>query len=136
MRIAYFDTVSGISGDMTLAACVSAGVPFDTLERELRKLPLDGYRLTMRTVTRSMISAVKIDVILDSQQAERKQHTKDPHIPDVGEQDEHTHTHKGHTHEGHTHEGHTHEGHTHEGHTHEGHTHEGHTHEGHTHEGH
>ncbi|PLX30675.1 MAG: TIGR00299 family protein [Ignavibacteria bacterium] len=65
MRIAYFDILSGISGDMTLGACVSAGVPFDMLRDELRKLPLSGYSISQRLLDRSMISAVKIDVLPD-----------------------------------------------------------------------
>lgn len=62
MRIAYFDILSGISGDMTLGACVSAGVPFEWLQDELKKLPLEGYTISQRLLDRSMISAVKIDV--------------------------------------------------------------------------
>ena len=62
MRIAYFDIISGISGDMTLGACVDAGVSFEVLRDELRTLPLEGYTLTRRTISRSHISAVKIDV--------------------------------------------------------------------------
>jgi len=65
MNIAYFDIISGISGDMTLGACVDAGVPFEALRDELRKLPLEGYTLARRTISRSHISAVKIDVDID-----------------------------------------------------------------------
>ncbi len=65
MRIAYFDIISGISGDMTLGACVDAGVSFEALREELRKLPLEGYTLARRTISRSHITAVKIDVDID-----------------------------------------------------------------------
>ncbi|MBM4161626.1 MAG: nickel pincer cofactor biosynthesis protein LarC [Ignavibacteria bacterium] len=64
MRIAYFDTVAGISGDMTLGALVSAGVRVDELVAELSKLKLTGYELTARHIARSGISATKIDVIV------------------------------------------------------------------------
>ena len=64
MAIAYFDCFSGISGDMILGALVDAGLDFDTLSGELRKLPLDGYRLTRKTVTRQYIAGTKIDVIV------------------------------------------------------------------------
>ena len=37
MKIAYFDTISGIAGDMTMAAFVSAGLPLDELSSELQK---------------------------------------------------------------------------------------------------
>jgi len=45
MRIAYFDTLAGISGDMTLGAFLSAGVEFDLLLNELKKLNVSGYEL-------------------------------------------------------------------------------------------
>jgi uncharacterized protein (TIGR00299 family) protein len=66
MNVAYFDIVSGISGDMTLGAFVSAGVSFERLQEELRKLPLEGYTITQRTLMRSMVATVKIDVVMDA----------------------------------------------------------------------
>lgn len=62
MRIAYLDTFAGISGDMTLGAFISAGIPVDALEQQLRLLDLEGWALRTRTLERSMISAVKVDV--------------------------------------------------------------------------
>jgi len=38
----YFDCFSGISGDMTLGACVDAGVPLEYLKKEIKKLKLPG----------------------------------------------------------------------------------------------
>ena len=67
MRIVYFDTLAGISGDMTLGAFVSAGVPLDLLTAELHKLPIRGFELDARHVERSGISAVKIDVVVSEQ---------------------------------------------------------------------
>ena len=64
MAIAYFDCFSGISGDMILGALVDAGLDFDALNGELEKLPLDGYRLTRKTVTRQHIAGTKIDVVV------------------------------------------------------------------------
>ena len=37
MKIAYFDTIAGISGDMTLGAFISAGFPLDDLQNEIQK---------------------------------------------------------------------------------------------------
>jgi uncharacterized protein (TIGR00299 family) protein len=62
MKIAYFDTAGGIAGDMSMAALVSAGLPFDTLVAELRKLGVDGFDLHARHVRRSSIDAVHIEV--------------------------------------------------------------------------
>lgn len=64
MAIAYFDCFSGISGDMILGALVDAGLDFDALNGELQKLPLDGFRLTRKAVTRQYIAATKVDVIV------------------------------------------------------------------------
>ena len=67
MKIAYFDTFSGISGDMTLGACVSAGVPVDDLRREMTKLDLAGYEIEARHLVRNGMTAVKIDVVISDQ---------------------------------------------------------------------
>ncbi len=67
MKVCYFDTIAGISGDMTLGALVSAGLPFDTLVEELKKLNLPGYELTAKHVERNGINATKIDVVISEQ---------------------------------------------------------------------
>ena len=64
MKIAYFDSFSGISGDMCLGALVDAGVSLQEIEKGLKKIPARGYSLTARKVTRCGISATKVDVIL------------------------------------------------------------------------
>lgn len=66
MKIAYFDCFSGISGDMCLGALVDAGVSLKAIERELRKIPVRGYRLTSRKVRRANLAALKVDVALTS----------------------------------------------------------------------
>lgn len=76
MKIAYFDTVAGIAGDMTLSACVAAGVPFDTLRSELGRLSLGGFELVARHVQRSAIDAVHIDVVI-AHQPHYHRHLKD-----------------------------------------------------------
>ncbi|MEI6045697.1 MAG: nickel pincer cofactor biosynthesis protein LarC [Chloroflexota bacterium] len=64
-RAIYFDTFSGISGDMTLGALLHAGLPFDYLQTELAKLSLDSaYRLEMRSCQQQGITGVKLDVLL------------------------------------------------------------------------
>jgi pyridinium-3,5-bisthiocarboxylic acid mononucleotide nickel chelatase len=67
MRIAYFDTISGISGDMTLGAFLSAGVSVDDLISELQKLNLTGFELSAQHITRNGIVAVKADVVISEQ---------------------------------------------------------------------
>ncbi|MGQ9571289.1 MAG: nickel pincer cofactor biosynthesis protein LarC [Thermodesulfovibrionales bacterium] len=66
MKIAYFDCFSGISGDMCLGAIVDAGVPIQSLKRELRKIPIRGYELKVQRVKRAGLVATKVDVVTRS----------------------------------------------------------------------
>lgn len=68
MKIAYFDTVGGVSGDMCLGAFVSAGVQMDVLSAGLAKLPVGGFELRQSHVKRNGIDAVHIDVVITEQQ--------------------------------------------------------------------
>jgi uncharacterized protein (TIGR00299 family) protein len=58
-RIAYLDCFSGVSGDMLLGALVDAGVPLEKMRAELAKLPLAGYSLDARRVTKGGLTAVQ-----------------------------------------------------------------------------
>src|SRR5512132_153405 len=65
MRVVYFDCPSGAAGDMILGAVVDAGVPFETLQRELATLPLHGWGLRAREVRKGDFRATKVDVDVD-----------------------------------------------------------------------
>ncbi|MBM2840242.1 MAG: putative nickel insertion protein [Bacteroidetes bacterium] len=78
MKIAYLDTIAGISGDMTLAAFVSAGLPLDELSHELHKLSLGGFELIGKHVQRNAITAVHVDVVI-SHEPHYHRHLKDIH---------------------------------------------------------
>ncbi len=65
MKIAYFDCPSGAAGDMIMGALVDAGVPFEALRAELRKLALPGWDLVRREVKRGAFRATKLDVEID-----------------------------------------------------------------------
>ena len=60
--IAYFDTFSGASGDMIVAALLDAGVDFERFRTELAKLPLDGFKLEAAKVQKNSIAATKFNV--------------------------------------------------------------------------
>src|SRR5437867_9614022 len=72
MRGLYLDCFSGISGDMFLGALVDLGVETSHLRSRLRTLPLGGYSLSSRRVSRGGLSGTKVDVAIDtSRQKER-----------------------------------------------------------------
>lgn len=64
-KIAYFNPFSGISGDMTLGACVDAGMDFDNLAESIAKLKLDGYKLSREKVVRKGIAATRVIVDIE-----------------------------------------------------------------------
>jgi len=71
MKTAYFDAFSGISGDMVVASLIDAGMPLAHLKRELKKLGLDGYRLSAEKVKRSGIYATTFNVKITGKQKNR-----------------------------------------------------------------
>ena len=78
MTIAYFDTFSGISGDMVIGALLDLGVPLALLKTEFAKLPnlsLDGYTLSQSERVQSGIRAVKFNVEVTAKQVERSFHS-------------------------------------------------------------
>jgi len=64
-RVLYFDTFSGVSGDMTVAALLALGVPFEVLRQELAKLGVAGYRLERSQCQVNGIAATRFEVILE-----------------------------------------------------------------------
>ncbi len=64
MKIAYFDCFSGASGNMILGALVDAGLPLDALERELCKLPVQGFELRAQRVDKRGLAALHLDVLV------------------------------------------------------------------------
>jgi len=77
MRIAYFDTFSGVSGDMTLGAFISAGVPLEALREGIARLGLHGVELEASHIVRGGITAVRLDVVIS--RAEKKHR----HLSDI-----------------------------------------------------
>ncbi len=63
LKIAYFDCFSGISGDMCLGALVDAGASVKTVEKELAKIPVSRYRLSVKRVKRAGIAGCNVDII-------------------------------------------------------------------------
>jgi uncharacterized protein (TIGR00299 family) protein len=75
MRIAILDPAAGISGDMTLGALLSLGVPASWLEELPGRLGLGDVRVTVRDVRRSGITCKQVEFDIPEQ----------PHGRHVGE---------------------------------------------------
>ena len=102
MKTLYLDIFSGISGDMFIGALLDLGVPFEQLERELRKLHLHDFHLHAARKHKSSIEGVKFDVHTHDH-AHGNDHDQHDH-----EEHDHTHEHDQHEHE-HSHaHGHSH----------------------------
>jgi uncharacterized protein (TIGR00299 family) protein len=92
MRIAYLDCFSGISGDMFLGALIDAGVPARLLEDTVAALGI-GARLEISKVTRSGITATKVDVLTSEALAEAATHEHSHHTHDHHHEHSHSHNH-------------------------------------------
>ena len=101
MKAIYIEAFAGISGNMLLGALIDAGVPFDHLASEMKKLHLGEYELINERVNKCGIDANYFNVLLPDECQ---------HDVTIGHQDEHTHA--GHHHHEHGDTGHNHEHHS------------------------
>jgi uncharacterized protein (TIGR00299 family) protein len=62
VRIAYFDCIAGISGDMALGALIDAGADFDELRQMLQFLPLDPFSIELEEVDSFGVRATKVNI--------------------------------------------------------------------------
>jgi uncharacterized protein (TIGR00299 family) protein len=81
VKTLYFDCVSGISGDMTVAALTDLGVPPEVVRRALAALPMDGYELAWGKTLKNGIQAATFSVT-DTRAAQRTETTGLPPSPD------------------------------------------------------
>ncbi|NQU20692.1 MAG: nickel pincer cofactor biosynthesis protein LarC [Candidatus Nealsonbacteria bacterium] len=70
-KVAYFDCLSGISGDMTLGALVDAGVELAKLNDAVGSLGLPGCRLVAEPVTKKGFRATQVTVKYEPEHAHR-----------------------------------------------------------------
>lgn len=73
-KIAYLDCGSGISGDMTLAALVDAGVPLDALNAAIGSLGLPGCQIRTREVKKNGFRGTQVAVDYEHEHAHRHLH--------------------------------------------------------------
>lgn len=64
-KLLYFDTLAGISGDMTIGALLDLGIDQREFLDYLKSLRLDGYQLKIKKKLSSHISCTDFDVVLD-----------------------------------------------------------------------
>src|SRR3989442_12795335 len=67
MRIAIFDPSAGVSGDMTLGALLSLGVPASWLEQLPARLGLAGVTVTIRDTSRCGVAAKQVEFSIPAQ---------------------------------------------------------------------
>ncbi len=71
MRVAYLDCSTGISGDMTVAALIDAGVEFNALKTAIDSLGLAGVRMTTHEVMRCAFRTLHLKIEHPEQHAHR-----------------------------------------------------------------
>lgn len=84
-RTAYFDCLSGVSGDMTLGALVDLGADVAGIESGVRSMGLPELSITARTVKKCGFRAIKADVEHPSEHAHRHLHHITEMIDGAGE---------------------------------------------------
>jgi uncharacterized protein (TIGR00299 family) protein len=101
MKILYLDIFSGIAGDMFIAALLDLGVDARKLERELKKLKLNGWHIHISRQQKSAIAGVKFDVHLEHEHATAHDHPHHDHghSHGHGHSHEHPHDHAGNGHD-------------------------------------
>jgi hypothetical protein len=108
----YLDVFSGIAGDMFIGALLDLGLDVSRLERELKKLKLDGYHLHVSRQQRSAISGVKFDVHIAHEHShdpghahhEHEHHHEHAHEHLQEHPHEHSHEHPHEHHDDHSHD--------------------------------
>jgi uncharacterized protein (TIGR00299 family) protein len=74
MKLAYFDCLSGISGDMTLGALVDAGVSLEAIQAGIDSLGFPNIKLVTEEVKRRGFRACKVTVQHEPEKAHRHLH--------------------------------------------------------------
>ncbi len=134
MKTLYLDCISGIAGDMTLAALVDLGADPQYIADQLRTMPIDPFTMEFVEVDRRGITSKYLKLDIEGGDHGHHHHHDDHehgHSHEHHHHDDHEH---GHSHDHHHHDDHEH-GHGHDHHHHDDHEH-GHSHEHHRHDDH
>ena len=70
-RLLYIDCVSGVAGDMLLAALLDAGADIERVREGLRSLSLDGLEVEQAYASRNGIRAAQVKIVAQPDRASR-----------------------------------------------------------------
>jgi pyridinium-3,5-bisthiocarboxylic acid mononucleotide nickel chelatase len=71
-KVLFLDAFSGVAGDMTIAALVDLGVPFEVVRENVAALGLSGFELSLKRARGGVIGGTKFDVLVASAQPDRR----------------------------------------------------------------
>jgi uncharacterized protein (TIGR00299 family) protein len=71
MKIAYFDCIGGVSGDMLLSTLADVGVPHEVLRAVVAALRLPGCDLRFERVMKGPLAATQVTVVTPQQEEHR-----------------------------------------------------------------
>ncbi|WP_134701308.1 nickel pincer cofactor biosynthesis protein LarC [Ammoniphilus sp. YIM 78166] len=88
MKNLYLDCISGIAGDMTLAALIDLGADLGYILEHLRKLPIDPFELEVEPVEKRGIAAKKLLIEFPAQERQQPSPT---YLFKMASHDDHQH---------------------------------------------
>ena len=94
VKTLYLDIFSGLSGDMFIGAMLDLGLELNHLERELAKLPVEGYHLHASRAKRLQIEGTKFDVHLEHHHSHKHGHEHGHEGHEHAHEHEHEHGHE------------------------------------------
>jgi uncharacterized protein (TIGR00299 family) protein len=71
-KLLFLDAFSGIAGDMTIAALVDLGVPFDVVRESVAAVGIEGFELQLKRARSGAIGGTKFDVAVSTAQPDRR----------------------------------------------------------------
>lgn len=92
-KILYFDCLSGISGDMTVAALLDLGINQEEFLNKLSSLNIEGYDIVIDRKVKEGMSGMDFDVILKDHQHSHDHQHGHTHQHKHDHQHEHVHHH-------------------------------------------
>jgi uncharacterized protein (TIGR00299 family) protein len=71
-KLLFLDAFSGIAGDMSIAALVDLGVPFELVRDSVAALRIGGFELELKRARGGAIGGTKFDVVVSAPQPDRR----------------------------------------------------------------